>query len=236
MKQSSPSLSRFGEVVLDFFFPRRCVGCGQIGSFICPNCWRTLPKLVPPFCPKCGKPQPSGLLCASCWRKPSKIDSIRSTSPFEGVMRQAIHELKYHNLKAISVTLAQLLVSYLETNSLSVEVVVPVPLHPKRLRERGYNQSSLLARELSKQSGLPLVEDCLYRFKNSPPQAETNTAEERWKNVAGAFECHNDKLRGKRVLLIDDVCTSGATLEACAEVLKDGGVAMVWGLTLAREI
>ncbi len=231
-------LSRFGELTLDLFFPRHCVGCGQKGSFICPNCWRTLPRIVPPVCPKCGRPQPSGLLCANCWQKPSKIDGIRSISPFEGVMRQAIHELKYHNLKAISVPLAYLLVNYLVTTPLPVkiDVIVPVPLHPKRLQERGYNQSSLLAKELSKQSGLPLVEDCLYRIINSPPQVRTNNIEERWQNVANAFECRNDKLIGKRVLLIDDVCTSGATLEACAKALKDRGASMVWGLTLAREI
>ncbi len=229
-------LSRGVEVVLDLLFPKRCVGCGQIGSFICSNCWRTLPRLVPPVCPKCGKPQPSGLLCASCWRKPGKIDGIRSISPFEGIMQEAIHGLKYNNLKAISVPLAQLLAIYLETTLLLVDVVVPVPLHPKRVWERGYNQSGLLARELCRLTGLPLIGDCLYRFKYSLPQTKTMTAEERWRNVTGAFSCCNSKLKGKRVLLIDDVCTSGATLEACAAALKDGGAAMVWGLTLAREI
>lgn len=236
MTQSSLRLNRFGEIILDLLFPRRCLGCGQIGDFICSNCWRTLPRLAPPVCPKCGKPQPSGLLCANCWRELSRIDGIRSVSPFEGIVRQAIHELKYRNLKAISVTLARLLADYLEINSLPAEIIVPVPLHPKRLRERGYNQSGLLARELSKRSGLSLIDDCLYRFKDSPPQAKTITAEGRRKNVAGAFECRDDKLSGKRVLLVDDVCTSGATLEACATALKDRGAATVWGLTLAREI
>lgn len=217
-------------------FPRRCLGCGQIGDFICSNCWRTLPRLAPPVCPKCGKPQLGGLLCASCWRELSRIDGIRSVSPFEGIVRQAIHELKYYNLKAISVTLAQLLADYLEINPLPAEVVVPVPLHPKRLRERGYNQSGLLAQELSKRSSLPLVDGCLYRFKDSPPQAKTATVEGRQKNVAGAFGCRDNRLSGKKVLLIDDVCTSGATLEACATTLKDSGAAMVWGLTVAREI
>lgn len=236
MPRSSLGLSQFGEIILDLFFPRHCLGCGQTGSFICSDCWHKLPKLAPPVCPKCGKPQPSGLQCATCWRKPGKIDGIRSVSPFEGIVRQAILELKYHNLKAISATLAQLLADYLKINPLPAEVLVPVPLHPKRLRERGYNQSGLLTYELGRLNGLPVVDNCLYRHKNSPPQARTITAEERWRNVAGAFGCSDDRLKGRGVIVIDDVCTSGATLEACAVALKDSGVATVWGLTLAREL
>jgi ComF family protein len=116
------------------------------------------------------------------------------------------------------------------------EVLVPVPLHRKRLRERGYNQSCLLSEELGKLSGLPVVSDCLVRQKNSPPQAKTSTVEERRDNVVGVFDCRDGRLRGKQVLLIDDVATSGATLDACAAVLKASGAVSVWALTFAREI
>jgi len=116
------------------------------------------------------------------------------------------------------------------------EVLVPVPLHPKRLRERGYNQSGLLALEAGRLMGLSVIDDCLHRVKDSPPQARTATAEARHMNVKKAFLCRSDKLRGSCIILIDDVCTSGATLEACAEAVVAGGAASVWGLTLAREI
>jgi ComF family protein len=116
------------------------------------------------------------------------------------------------------------------------EVLVPVPLHHKRLRERGYNQSSLLAKELGKLTNLPVVDDCLIRQRYAPPQARTSTVDERRSNVANAFLCRDRRLEGKQVLLIDDVSTSGSTLDACARALKEAGATTVWGLVLAREI
>jgi len=132
--------------------------------------------------------------------------------------------------------LADLLKDYLATNPLPGDFLVPVPLHKKRLKERGYNQAGLLARELGKLTDLPVVDDCLIRKRNIPPQARTATVEERRSNVADAFTCCNHKLQDKQVLLIDDVATSGATLDAGAVALKAAGTTSVWGLTLAREI
>jgi ComF family protein len=128
-----------------------------------------------------------------------------------------------------------LLFNYLNTNPVSGDVLVSVPLHNRRLWQRGYNQSTLIVKELSQLTALPVVEGCLCRLKDSPPQARTKTADERRRNVVGAFTCVDQRLSGKQVLLIDDVCTSGATLEACAAALKFAGVLSVWGLTLARE-
>ncbi|MBM3119032.1 MAG: ComF family protein [Chloroflexi bacterium] len=224
------------EKVVDFFFPRRCVGCGKIGDFLCTSCCQKLSRLLPPFCQKCGKPESSGPLCATCWGWRSQITGIRSPFRFEGIIRQAIHELKYNNLKAISSCLAILIADYLRDNPIQGEVLVAVPLHPRRLRQRGYNQSGLLARELGRLISLPVVEDNLYRLKDSSPQARADAVEDRWKNVKGAFACRDKKLRKRHIVLIDDVCTSGATLEACATALKAAGALSVWGLTLAREI
>jgi len=231
-----PQLTKLKGIALNLLFPQWCVGCGKEGDFICSACRRSLPRLMPPLCPRCGRPQSSGILCPSCVSWQAEIDGIRSPFRFDGVMRQAIHQLKYRNLRALAVPLAKLLQDYLTTSHVPGEALVPVPLHQKRLRQRGYNQSRLLAQELGKLINLPVVDDCLIRLRHAPPQARTSTVDERRSNVADAFTCRNHRLRDKQVLLVDDVSTSGATLDACAAALKAAGASSVWGLALAREI
>jgi len=231
-----PQLAKIKGIALDLLFPRWCVGCGKEGDFICSACRLSLPRITPPLCPHCGKPQPSGILCPSCVSRQAKIDGIRSPFQFDGVIRQAIHQLKYQNLRALAQPLAKFMQEYLAANPIPAELLVPVPLHWRRLRERGHNQSSLLARELSKLINRPLVADCLVRKRPTPPQARTATVDERRRNVADAFTCRSHSLQDKKVLLIDDVATSGATLDACASALKTAGVSSVWGLVLATEV
>ena len=231
-----PQLAKLKGAALDFLFPPYCVGCGKEGAFICPPCCHSLLRIVPPICPRCGRPQASGILCPDCVRWQAAIDGIRSPFRFEGTMREAIHQLKYQNLRALAVPLAKMLREYLIASPLDVDVLVPVPLHRKRLRERGYNQAKLLAQELTKLINKPVVDDILVRRRHTPPQARTTTLEERTRNIAGAFACRDHSLRDSRVLLIDDVATSGVTLNACAAVLKANGAAAVWGLVMAREI
>lgn len=231
-----PQVTKLGGIALNLLFPQRCIGCGREGSFICSSCRISLPRVMPPLCPRCGRPQPSGILCPSCVSWQAEIEGIRSPFRFDGIMRQAIYQLKYRNLRALAAPLAQMLNDYLITNPLPGEVLVPVPLHRKRLRERGYNQSRLLARELGKLTNLSVVDDCLIRQRHTSPQAKTSTVDERQSNVADAFACCDQRLRDKQVLLIDDVSTSGATLNACAAALKTAAATVVWGLVLAREI
>ena len=151
-------------------------------------------------------------------------------------MRNAIHRLKYSNLRVLAAPMARMLGDYLADNAVPGEVLVPVPLHRKRLRERGYNQSALLARELGRLVGLPVAEDCLVRTRYVLPQARSSSVEERRANVARAFAVVGGGAQDKQVILVDDVSTSGATLNACAGAMKAAGAASVWGLTLAREI
>ncbi len=231
-----PRLAKFKGAALNLLFPQKCVGCGEEGTLLCYSCRRTLARITYPICPKCGRPQTSDILCPTCIGWQSSIDGIRSPLKFEGVAREAIHQLKYKNLRTFAGTLANLMGDYLQQNPLPAQVLVPVPLHSKRLRERGYNQSELLAQELGKLTKLPVENSCLIRTKYILPQALTRSVDERRRNVKQAFLCINTKLQNKQVLLIDDVSTSGATLDACASALKSTGVSSVWGLALAREI
>ena len=183
----------------------------------------------------CGKPQADGMLCPGCIDWQADISGIRSPFQFTGIVRKAVHQMKYKNLRALSEPLSGWLSDYLTAHHLPADVLVPVPVHPKRLRERGYNQSFLLAKELGKRTRLPVNDRCLLRRTHTPPQARTQNVNERRSNAAGAFICRDRSLTGKQVLLIDDVATSGATLNACATALKAAGAVSVWGLTLARE-
>lgn len=224
------------ESALDILFPPHCVGCGKGGLFLCSQCRSTLQYLPPPLCDRCGKPLPAGAKCPDCESTPLQIDGIRSLFPYDGVARRAILQFKYENVKALAAPLAQLMWEYQQTQRLPADVLMPVPLHPRRLRARGFNQSGLLARELGKLASLPVVDDSIARRKNTAPQARTASVEDRRRNVADAFACRNKRGAGKHIIIIDDVCTSGATLKACATALKATGAASVWGLTLAREV
>ncbi len=220
---------------LDLLLPLKCLGCGREGDLICPSCRQSLPGMQLPLCQRCGATSSEGNLCHNCINYPLTIDGIRSAFTFQGTMRQAILQLKYKHLKTVAAPLGQLLAEHLGSHPLKGEVLVPVPLHPKRLRERGYNQASLLAKELGQHVGLPVAEGPLVRVRDTMSQARTASAVERRRNVKDAFICHQG-LEGKQVLLIDDVCTTGATLDACATALKTAGASSVWGLTVARDI
>ncbi len=226
---------RAGELVSDLLFPQRCISCGKEGRLICHNCMGKLPRITAPVYDACDRSQPGDATRPTYSPGEMTIDGICSPFRFDGAIREAVHQLKYRNVRALARPLANLLYDYLVRNPLPADVLVPVALHRQRLRERGYNQSGLLARELGRLAGLPVVEGCLVRQRYTAAQARTSNVAERQQNMVSAFTCRDDCLRGKHVLLIDDVCTSGATLDSCAAALKLGGAASVWGLTLARE-
>jgi ComF family protein len=145
-----------------------------------------------------------------------------------------VHGLKYQNLRASAADLGRLLAEYLDPNPMPADLLVPVPLHKRRERERGYNQSELLARELSKRTGIPLETRVLRRTRNTPPQVSIEGHEERRRNIEGAFECARE-VGGQKLLVVDDVVTTGSTMSACAGALKASGATSVWGLALARQ-
>ncbi len=174
-------------------------------------------------------------LCHRCQQTPPQIDGIRSVLYFEGALRAAIHALKYRRARDLAGLLGGLMGDYWQDQPIPVDVIVPVPLHPARERSRGYNQSALLALGLAEAADLPVRVDLLARIRATAPQVDLG-AEARRENVRGAFYCENGSATGLRVLLVDDVCTTGATLEACSQALRAGGASSVWALTLARAL
>ena len=218
---------------LDLVFPLTCLGCRREGSVICPACLAGLKRLECPYCDICARPRTPGI-CARCSQETPAIDSIRAPFLFEGTLRDAISQLKYRGMRAAAKPLAELLAEYMRSRMPDADVLVPVPLHPRRLRQRGYNQSALLAQELSSLLELPVEQDLLVRVQNSQPQVDTLSREERRANVAGVFAAGAVPSR-TRVLLIDDVATTGSTLLECAAALKAAGTFRVHGLVLARE-
>lgn len=221
---------------LDILFPLHCVGCDREGSLICVDCRLDLPRIEPPWCFICGLPSEGRCVCGTDRSRIWSLDGIRSPFRFEGTIREAVHGLKYRNIRGLANVLAEHLVPYLQNREILADLLVPVPLHRKRLRQRGYNQSELIADRLSNLTGIPCQRNILSRERHTLPQARATDMQERRSNVADAFRAQSDLIVGQRILLLDDVTTTGATLEACASELKMAGAGSVWALTVAREL
>jgi ComF family protein len=172
-------------------------------------------------------------LCRACRETPPRFAALRSWAIYGGPVRQAIHGLKYKRNIALGEILSRRLITVLAQTAWGVNMVIPVPLGIARLAERGYNQASLLARPVALGLGIPFCPQGLSRARETRSQVDLNSSERRV-NVAGAFQARPGLIRGKSVLLVDDVATTGATLDACASALVAGGAASVYALTLAR--
>jgi len=227
-------LTKAGKQAVDLLFPPRCAVCGHLESFLCPDCRSALPRAGPPRCVICWQPT-SGGACHRCEESRPSFDGLRSAFVFEGGARDIVHKLKYQNQSVLAAPMADLLFDLLADSPLPADVLVPVPLFLRRKRVRGYNQSALLAQALARPLGLPVNEKTLGRTRNTASQARTANSDERRANVRDAFVCKDGSLTGKQVLLIDDVSTTGATLDACARALRRGGAGSVWALTFAHE-
>jgi len=227
-------LGNAGRQAVDLLFPPRCAVCGCLESFLCSDCRASLPRAGPPRCPICWQPTSLGS-CHRCEESRPSFDALRSPLIFEGGARELVHKLKYQNQSVLAAPMADLLFDFLSNSPLPADVLVPVPLFPRRKRVRGYNQSALLAQALARQLGLSVNERTLGRARNTASQARTGSSDERKANVRDAFVCKDRRLAGNKVLLIDDVSTTGATLDACALALRQGGAGSVWALTFAHE-
>ena len=178
--------SKLTSSALELLFPLQCLGCQREGNLLCARCRDGLDELNPPWCNVCALPSPRSL-CNFCRRTPLAIDGIRAPYLMQGPVQQAIYSLEYRSVRAIAPELAALLARYMTRRPITGDLLVPVPLHPRRLRSRGYNQSALLARALGKLTGLAVDESLVFRTRNAPPQVNAASQEQRRTNVEDSF-------------------------------------------------
>ena len=244
------------DAVLDAVYPPRCAGCRAWGKpLFCESCRGKIRPIVAPFCACCGIPfdplARSADICADCranrYHKTPPFVLLRSVYLFDGPVRDAMHRFKYQEKTALAAPFAALLGGYLRDPPAplpaipvdDLSLIVPVPLHPWRRYRRGYNQSLLLARALSEALSIPVAE-ALSRTRYTSSQVGLSRGD-RADNVRGAFRVEPKALRRSQpnsgpVLLVDDVCTTSATLRECATVLRASGVPAVYAITLARQL
>lgn len=230
--------------LLDTIYPSRCVVCQRVGAVVCADCLRSMHPPAVPVCMRCAATiphasHPAPPLCSDCssGRYLTHLDGVRVAAEYTGAARTALLALKFAGQRRVAEPLASLLIAPFQDAIRTVELVIPVPLNAARMRTRGYNQAELLARALAKTQGLRVRTDLLERTRATEAQTRLS-AEERRRNVAGAFAltppAATAVIQGKRILLLDDVTTTGSTLDAAAEPLRAAGAATIWGLAFAR--
>ena len=226
---------------LDLIFPPTCVNCGGVGHLICPTCAQLVEPVSDAVCRGCGRPQPAPVEhCDHCGALADPpLTRVHAAALHSAPLRDFIHLLKYEQRPDLAPALSCYLAAALQRPAWDglrtrFDAIAPVPLHADRLAERGYNQAELLARALSRRSHTPLRTDLIRRARHTRAQVGLN-AHERADNVQDAFLA-NPACRGLHLLLIDDVYTTGATLNACAAAARTAGARLVCGLTLAMPI
>lgn len=204
--------------IIEVLLPAHCIGCGRGGAFLCDAC--------------CGHAPSAGATALA----PFPLDGVSAAFAYQGVPRKAVHRLKYDGLRALAAPMAQPMATALRIDGTFPDLLVPVPLHPRRLRSRGYNQSTLLAHGVGRLLGTPVRLDVITRRSYLRPQVEASSAAERRFNVRDAFEPVGRLLPGSSVVLVDDVMTSGATMGAAAEALRRAGAERVFALVFALDL
>lgn len=229
-----------GNFLLDIFFPKFCFSCQREGAYLCQDCQATIDILENSFC-LCESPQimPGPGKCRSC--KTRKLNGLYfSTSYKNGLVKNLIHKFKYQPyIKELSENLASLIIAHFgliqKAFNPQDHILIPIPLSKNKMRQRGFNQSEEIAKFLSKKLEIPLLKNCLLKTKGTFPQIELSKSE-REENIKNAFYVKKaEELEGKKILLVDDVYTTGSTMEECAKVLKIAGAREVWGVAIVRE-
>lgn len=229
------------DFLLELLFPSNltCDICGiemnhETKYHVCEDC-ETQYLNSGKVCPKCGSQIDEEFnSCYSCHNKQVFYKRARAAFVYRGKVKDAIHNFKYHNAKYLATPLGNYMTNVVVCENFEFDVIIPVPLTEKRKKSRGYNQSELLALQISKNLGAPVVSDVLQRTKFSRSQTEL-TSSERYQNLEDCFAATNiDKIKGKKILLVDDVMTTGATIEACSKILMNAGANVVYVCTACR--
>jgi ComF family protein len=233
-------LQRGTQRIADIVFPPQCAGCKSSGAVLCSTCIAQFMPLTPPLCQRCGTSLPgTGGICWQCQFHLTGLSGLRAINSYQGPLRSSIHALKYDGNTRLAEPLGQLLAQAYRHYGMQADAIIAVPLHSERQRHRGYNHAHLLAEVCAKHVQVPLHDNMVIRHRATLAQVGM-AANQRQQNVAGAFLCTpayaTGVLFGRRILIIDDVCTTGATLEACAAPLSAAGAQAVWGLVLARPM
>ncbi|MGB9679527.1 MAG: ComF family protein [Thermoanaerobacteraceae bacterium] len=224
-------------IFLDLLFPPKttCIICGENikSGYLCENCEHKLEFIHGNICNICGKPIENKGICSDCNSYGHIFKKNRSVFEYKGVIKDLIARFKYFKERDLADFFAQYIKEVIEEENWPIDLIIPVPLHKAKLDERGYNQSELLAREISYKLDI-LMSKALRRIRNTPTQTDLHR-EERIKNVKGAFNVtYKNAVENKKILLIDDVITTGATLDECARVLKEYGAEDIYVATIAR--
>ncbi len=232
--------------LLGRLFAQDCLLCAAASAdrILCRACAADLPRLPKPCCPRCALPTPNGEICGHCLAKPPHYDATLAAYRYDFPLDKLVQSFKYGHRLALGAYFGQQLAVLAETlagalsetlpKPFAADVIMPLPLHPERLRERGFNQALELARPVAAALHRPLDTATCRRTRNTPAQA--NLAwRERMKNIHGAFHCSAD-LTGQRIVLVDDVMTTGASLDECARTLKLHGAAEIVVLVVARAL
>lgn len=234
------TLSRVPRTLLDCALPPRCGGCGtivgEVDSF-CVDCWKAIEWLGTGGCSVCGLPLQAtdAEICGACLAKPPRLGRMRAAVAYGDISRAIAIRLKHGRKVALARTMARYMAPLVAERS-GDTLLVPVPLHRRRLWRRGFNQSAIVARELSRRLHLPFAVDALKRVKPTPPLKGLNMFQRR-RTVSGAFRANpKARLRGRTIILVDDVLTTGSTADACARALKRAGAARVELVSWARVI
>jgi ComF family protein len=240
-------LRRLINGLTDIVYPKKCLACkdklknSSIDNLVCAQCWTGIKKNLPPFCSSCGrhleKTNFAKAICPACQKNRHHFDRAFSPCVYTGAIKELIHEFKYKGKDYLGASLAKLMIEFIKEYDLPVrdlDFIVPMPLHKTRLREREFNQAEVLSRFIAAEFNKDLLTDTLIRHRPTKRQTDLETSQ-RLLNVKASFSVTGpDKLKGRNLLVIDDVLTTGATSSEAARALKEEGANIVFVLTLAN--
>lgn len=224
---------------LDVVFPPVCANCRRVGWMLCPDCLAQMPRVPDDICARCGRfthldaERSPGRICDQCRATPPVLSMMRAPLRYDEPVSTLIHRFKYEGYFALGGPLARFLIEDSPAWAPYPDIILPIPIHDRRRRRRGYNQSELLARPLAEHMGIPFQSSAIRRIRHTKPQVGLGP-QERHENVRDAFRSDETAVRGRHVLLVDDVLTTGATLTAAAESLLASGATSVQAYCLAR--